>query len=97
MKAVVRIEVIRAWPHRYEGRTLELPVGATVGEAIAASGLGIEGVAGAAVFGERVELARVLQDGDRVELLGPLLADPKEARRRRAQRTDAASKPRNSD
>jgi putative ubiquitin-RnfH superfamily antitoxin RatB of RatAB toxin-antitoxin module len=96
MKAgLVRIEVIRAWPHRHESRTLDMPAGATVGEAIAASGLGTEGVAGVAVFGERVESARVLQDGDRVELLGPLLADPKEARRRRAQSTDAASKPRN--
>ncbi|HEX5662429.1 MAG TPA: RnfH family protein, partial [Xanthomonadaceae bacterium] len=36
------------------------------------------------VFGERVEPTHRLREGDRVELLGPLQADPKEARRRRA-------------
>lgn len=80
----MKVEVIRAWPRRHERRELELPRGATVGEAIAASGIDTGGIAGVAVFGERAEPARVLRDGDRVELLGPLLADPKEARRRRA-------------
>jgi len=37
-----------------------------------------------AVFGVRVDRQTVLQEGDRVELLRPLQADPKEARRRRA-------------
>ena len=34
--------------------------------------------------GETVVLDQPLRDGDRVELLRPLLLDPKEARRRRA-------------
>ena len=37
-----------------------------------------------AVFGVRAESDAVLRDGDRVELLRPLQADPKDARRRRA-------------
>ena len=37
-----------------------------------------------AVFGQAVESGWVLDDGDRVELLRPLLADPKQARRERA-------------
>ncbi len=90
----MKVEVIRAWPHRHEHRVLELHEGATVAEAVAASGIAAEGVAGFAVFGERAEPARVLREGDRVELLGPLLADPKEARRQRARRAGAAEKPR---
>jgi uncharacterized protein len=41
--------------------------------------------AGFAVFGEIRGLQSQLQDGDRVEILRPLLADPKEARRQRAK------------
>lgn len=82
----MRVEVLRAWPRRHEARQLELPTGATVADAVAASALDTRGVAGYAVFGERAQPTRVLRDGDRVELLGPLLADPKQARRNRAQR-----------
>jgi putative ubiquitin-RnfH superfamily antitoxin RatB of RatAB toxin-antitoxin module len=42
-----------------------------------------------AVFGVRVDANAPLHDGDRLELLRPLLADPKDARRQRA----AARKP----
>lgn len=37
-----------------------------------------------AIFGEAVELSRKLRNGDRVEILRPLLIDPKEGRRRAA-------------
>lgn len=36
------------------------------------------------IFGERVAWTRVLADGDRVEIYRSLIADPKQARRRRA-------------
>ncbi len=36
------------------------------------------------IFGRRVTLDALLQDGDRVEIYRPLLLDPKQARRRRA-------------
>jgi putative ubiquitin-RnfH superfamily antitoxin RatB of RatAB toxin-antitoxin module len=39
-----------------------------------------------AIFGQRVEGDSPLRDGDRVELLRPLQADPKEARRQRVER-----------
>ncbi|MEN9762257.1 MAG: RnfH family Ubiquitin [Pseudomonadota bacterium] len=39
----------------------------------------------AAVFGQACGAERLLEAGDRIELLGPVLADPKEARVRRAQ------------
>jgi putative ubiquitin-RnfH superfamily antitoxin RatB of RatAB toxin-antitoxin module len=73
-------------------RTLELPAGATVREAIDASGLlrrypEIDLMRNAVgVFGERVALTRVLEDGERVEIYRALTADPKETRRRKAAR-----------
>jgi putative ubiquitin-RnfH superfamily antitoxin RatB of RatAB toxin-antitoxin module len=81
---MIRAEVIRAWPRRFESVMVELAEGATLQDALAASGFPLEGVAGFAVFGERATPDYRLRDGDRVELLRPLQADPKEARRRRA-------------
>ena len=64
---------------------VELPEGASVADALAASGFDLRGINGYAVFGERVPPDAMLHEGDRLELLRPLLADPKDARRRRAQ------------
>ena len=80
----MKVDVVHAWPRRFETRTLELPEGATVEDAARASGFDLADVVAYAVFGLRAEPAQALRDGDRVELLRPLLADPKEARRRRA-------------
>lgn len=80
----MRVVLVRAWPRRHEQAALVLSEGCTVADALAASQLDLAGIAGYAVHGERVEAGRVLQDGDRLELLAPLLVDPKEARRRRA-------------
>lgn len=83
---LIRIEVIRAWPRRFETITLTLSDAATVADALAASGFTLDGVAGCAVFGERISGGDGLRDGDRLELLRPLQMDPKDARRRRALR-----------
>ncbi len=85
----MRVEVIRAWPRRHCVQALDMHDGATLAEAVAASGIETHGVAGYAVHGERAQPTHVLRDGDRVELLGPLQADPKEARRSRALRRTA--------
>lgn len=81
----MRVGVVLAWPDRCQGVELRLDPAATVADAIAASGLPLEGIAGFAVHGVRVEPDAPLRDGDRVELLRPLQVDPKEARRKRAQ------------
>ena len=81
---MIRVEVIRAWPRRFDAMALELAEGSTVADAIARSGFALEGITGFAVFGERVGSEYVLLEGDRLELLRPLQADPKDARRRRA-------------
>lgn len=83
----MKIEVVLAWPRRFESVALDLPEGATVADAVAAAGfVDAAEVVGYAVFGVNAEASTRLRDGDRVELLRPLLADPKEARRRRAQK-----------
>ena len=82
----MKVEVVRAWPRGFEQRVLELADGATVDDAVRASAIGLDGVAGIAVHGERALPGRVLRDGDRIELLNGLIADPKEARRTRARR-----------
>lgn len=85
MSQPIRIEVVQAWPRRHQAWTLALPDGATVADALTACGLVLADDAGLAVFGERVIPARRLADGERVEVLRPLLIDPKQARRLRAE------------
>jgi len=85
-----RIEVVYATPGRSMRYVVEVPEGATVLGAIERSGVLAAhpeidlARGGAAIFGRRVALDRALRAGDRVEILRPLVADPKAARRRRA-------------
>ena len=88
----MRVQVIRAWREGFEAEELDLPDGACVQDALQSTRLAQQGVAGHAIHGERVNLRTVLREGDRLELLGPLLADPKDARRERAKAQ--AGKPR---
>ncbi|HYN00611.1 MAG TPA: RnfH family protein [Aestuariivirgaceae bacterium] len=88
----MRAEVAYALPEEQIVIELQLPEGATVGEAIRASGMlarfpeiELTRIA-VGIFGERAVLDDPLQEGDRVEIYRPLLADPKETRRRRARR-----------
>ena len=81
----MRVEVVRAWPRRYERVELVLAEDAVLGDALAAAGwAGDPAISGYAVFGVAADTGTPLREGDRVELLRPLLADPKDARRRRA-------------
>lgn len=81
----MRITVVRALPGRQSVVELDLEPGSTAGMAAAASGLEVH-AAGLGVAGRRVPPEQRLEDGDRVEILRPLAADPNEARRRRAKR-----------
>lgn len=85
----MRVEVVLARPDRYQQRQLELPEGSTVADAVAEAALdGAAEAVAMAVHGVLARPQQLLQDGDRVELLRPLLADPKENRRRRARGGD---------
>lgn len=82
----MRVELLRAWPRRFERVEVELREGARVTDALAAAGWGGDPeVVAYAVFGQRVDADAMLHDGDRIELLRPLVADPKQARRERAE------------
>ena len=82
--AKLRIEVVHALADVQEAVQLLLPEGATAGEAVEQSGLRAADLR-IGIGGKEVLPAHVLRDGDRVELLRPLAADPKEARHLRAR------------
>ncbi len=91
---VIKIEIAYAEPARQFLRRFELRVGATVAQAIDASGLAREfsidtAILVAGVWSKAIARDALLRDGDRVELYRPLKADPKEARRKRAERASA--------
>ncbi len=77
--------------------TVTLPEGATLAQAIEASGLRCEFPALSieslqrAVWGRAAPADRLLREGDRVELLRGLRVDPKVARRERFKRQGARS------
>jgi putative ubiquitin-RnfH superfamily antitoxin RatB of RatAB toxin-antitoxin module len=88
--ATIAVEL--AWspaPREMRTAVLRLPAGATLADALRASGWTEleEGVAGgelvAAVWGQARPLAAPLHEGDRVEVLRPLKVAPMEARRAR--------------
>lgn len=82
-----RIQIVQALPDGYQQQMLELADGATVADALDAAGVQVPGAefVAVAVHGVLARPAQVLQESDRIELLRPLLADPKENRRRRAR------------
>ena len=80
----IHVEVVLALAGRQTLRRVQLPAGSTVGDALAASGLGEARAGRVGIYGKVVARDAILSDGDRVEIYRPLRADPKEARRARA-------------
>ena len=89
-----RVEVAYATPARQEVIEVSVRPGATVEQVIRASGmlarfpeidLTRQRVG---IFGETARLRDAVRDGDRVEIYRPLVADPKEVRRKRAARRE---------
>jgi putative ubiquitin-RnfH superfamily antitoxin RatB of RatAB toxin-antitoxin module len=72
--------------------TLELPPGATVADALRASGVlerhpqADPATHKTGIWGKSCKADAPLRDGDRVELYRPLMVDPKEARRLRQRK-----------
>lgn len=90
---LIQVQVVYALPERQWLLPLQLPVGSTAGDAVTASGVADKVPDYArtehtlAIYAQPVDPATVLRDGDRVEVLRPLLADPKQVRRARARKT----------
>lgn len=87
----LRIEVAYVEPGRQFLQVLELPADATVAQALAACDLALQfpGLDLAAsklgIFSRPATRETRLRDGDRVEVYRPLIANPKAARRERAE------------
>ncbi len=87
----IRIQVVCAEAGRQTVLELEVEAGCTAGEALLRSGiLGLHPQVestdcGIGIFGREVTRDYRLQHGDRVEVLRPLLEDPRERRRRLAR------------
>jgi putative ubiquitin-RnfH superfamily antitoxin RatB of RatAB toxin-antitoxin module len=86
----LRVEVVYALEHAQDIIALELTEGAIARQAIEASGLVARHRLNAArlklgIAGKRIAPEQRLNEGDRVEILRPLAADPNEARRARAR------------
>lgn len=91
MSEMINIEVVYALPHEQNLLRLQLPQGATVEAAIKESGL-LEKYPEIdlaknklGIFGKLTKADAALRDKDRVEIYRPLIADPKEIRRQRAE------------
>ncbi|MDK9359031.1 RnfH family protein [Lelliottia sp. V106_10] len=92
MSPKIAVEVAYALPEKQYLQRVKLEEGATVEEAIRASGL-LElrsdidlSKNKVGIYSRPVKLTDVLNDGDRVEIYRPLIADPKELRRQRAEK-----------
>ena len=87
----IAVEVAYATPEKQKIVKLTVAMGCTVAEAIERSRIrdefpGLEVSPDAVgIFSRKVKLDHRLREGDRVEIYRPLIADPKESRRRRAQ------------
>lgn len=89
------IEVIYALPGEQILLTLDVDQGTTVEQAIKLSGI-LEKYPEIdltknkfGVFGKATKGDQVLRDKDRVEIYRPLIADPKESRRKRAEKKES--------
>ena len=88
----IQVEVAYATPEKQVIRECEVPPGTTAAEAVRMSGISAEfpgleideNLLG--VFSRKVPPDYPLRNGDRVEIYRPLIADPKESRRRRAKK-----------
>ncbi len=85
----MNVQVAYAGPEGIEVVDVDVPDGASVADALAASCIVarlrlFEAALSYAIFGRNAQRDTPLRAGDRVELLRPLLADPKEGRRKRA-------------
>ncbi|PKE32923.1 RnfH family protein [Rahnella sp. AA] len=89
----IRVEVVYALPERQYLRTVKLEEGSNVEQAVIASGLlelrqDIDLKKNKlGIYSRPVKLVDTVSDGDRIEIYRPLIADPKELRRIRAERS----------
>jgi putative ubiquitin-RnfH superfamily antitoxin RatB of RatAB toxin-antitoxin module len=93
----IQFEVAYALPQRQVIAKVTAAAGTTAAEAIELSGIrqlfpGIEEHPVVGIFSRKVAMDYVMKQGDRLEIYRPLLADPKEVRRRKAEEQKAKAR-----
>lgn len=89
----VQVQVCYAKPEIQLLRDISVPRGTTLQEAIVRSGILRDMpeidllTCHVGIYAKLKTLETILRDGDRIEIYRPLIADPKESRRRRANKT----------
>jgi putative ubiquitin-RnfH superfamily antitoxin RatB of RatAB toxin-antitoxin module len=87
----IRVEVVYGTPRRQALLALDVEPGCTALQAIDRSGIREDfpeipqRPEAIGIFGRKVGYDEVLENGDRVEIYRPLIADPKQVRRERAR------------
>ncbi|XQW86059.1 RnfH family protein [Thalassotalea piscium] len=88
----IQVEVVYGLPHKQEILTISVNPGTTIEQAIEASDiqsifneidLSVHNVG---IWNRSAKLTDVVTEGDRIEIYRPLIADPKEVRKRRAEK-----------
>ena len=98
MSGKINIEAVYALPDEQTLFKQSVPEGVTVAEAIKLCGIlkkypEIDLAANKlGIFGKLAKADTVLRDKDRIEIYRPLIADPKEVRRKRAEEEKAMKK-----
>jgi uncharacterized protein len=91
MNDTITVEIVYALAQQQTLLKVKLPAASTVTQAIQASGILAKfpeidlATNKLGVFGKLTKADAVLRDKDRVEIYRPLIADPKEVRRQRAE------------
>ena len=88
---LIKVEVLYALPHEQTLLSVDVAQGTTLADAVKISGM-LERYPDinlasnkVGIFGKLSKQDVVLRDKDRVEIYRPLIADPKEVRRKRAE------------
>lgn len=87
---MVNIELVYGLAEKQKLYTFAVPKGTTIRQALAWCTLAqdfpeADLTAPLGIFGKIVKDNTIIQQGDRIEVYRPLIADPKEARRKRAK------------
>ncbi|KZN30380.1 protein RnfH [Pseudoalteromonas luteoviolacea S2607] len=89
---MIKVEVVFALPDKATTVTVDVAEGTSAEQVVLQSGIlercpEIEPTdLSLGIWNRTVKLHQVVKDGDRIEVYRPLIADPKEARRRRADK-----------
>ena len=89
--SVITVSVVYALPDAATEIVVDVPPQSTVGDALDRSRIAARhpefdfAACAVGIFGRNVDRDHVLVQGDRIEVYRPLLADPKESRRKRAR------------